>query len=98
MKNKVTGIIPGIVLLLASVSGVQAQGNTRIVNLLVNGMTSPTCPVLLKSAVKNIQGVKSVQASLENHSATIEFDEEQTSLEKIQDTIEASVGFSTKLK
>lgn len=70
----------------------------RQVTLQINGMTSPTCPVLLKSAVSKIQGVKRVDASLESHSATIEYDEHQTNLAQIRDAIEFQAGFGTEIK
>jgi len=75
-----------------------AHAGSKVVNLQVDGMTTPTCPTLLKAAVSRIKGVKHVQASLENRSATIEYDENITNLEKIQDTIESHVGFATNVK
>lgn len=70
----------------------------KVVTLSVDGMTTDACPVLLKSAVQNIKGVKKVEASLEHKSATVEFDEKLTSLDNIQNIIETQVGFSTRLK
>lgn len=69
----------------------------RQVTLQVDGMTSPTCPVLLKSAVSKIKGVKRVDASLASHSATIEYDEHQTNLDQIRDAIEFQAGFGTEM-
>jgi copper chaperone CopZ len=43
-------------------------------------------------------GVKSVAASLKDHSATIEYDEELTSVDDIQDRIESEVGFSADVR
>lgn len=70
----------------------------KLVTLQVNGMTTPTCPVLLKSAVSKIKGVKRVEASIEHHSATIEYDDNLTDLVQIQDTIEFQAGFTTDIK
>lgn len=95
MKRSFFTVLTGIVLSMLMTT---AFADSRIVSLSVKGMTSPTCPVLLKSAVGKMKGVKKVEASLENHSATIEFDEKVTSLENIQDTIESRVGFSTHVK
>ena len=82
-------------LFLSATLNVYAAEST-VVSLKVNGMLSPTCPALLRSAVKKIDGVKSIKASLENKSAVIEFDQSKTSLEKIQDEIAFKVGFSTE--
>ena len=74
-----------------------AQGDSTVVSLKITGMTTPTCPVLLTSAVEKIDGVKSVSASLEHNSATIEFDESQITLEKIRKIIQNQVGFDSEL-
>ena len=70
----------------------------RVVKLNVDGMYTETCPVLLKSAVRKIKGVKNIEASLENKNAVIEFDDTITSLKNIQEVIEQQVGFSTELR
>lgn len=98
MKQLKTAIITGIFALLITMPTAYAGSATKVVRLNVTGMTSPTCPVLLKSAVRKINGVKNVAASLENNSATIEYDEKVTTLEKIQDTIAQQVGFGTDIK
>lgn len=92
-----TAIFTLFIVLLSS-TGVYAQGDTSVVNLHVDGMYTDTCPTLLKSAVRKIEGVKHVEASLEGKSATIEFDGSMTSLETIQDVIKDQAGFSTALK
>lgn len=98
MKRTTLYIIFSVIVFFNSAAGALAEGKSKVVSLQVSGMISKTCPVLLKSAVRRLKGVKNVSASLENKSATIEFDEKQVSLEKIQDTIEEQVGFSTKLQ
>ena len=92
-----TMIITYVFVLLTS-TGAFAQSNNRVVELQVDGMYMDTCPVLLKSAVRKIRGVKNVEASLEDKSATIEFDSEMTSVEMIQDVIRDQAGFTTALK
>lgn len=72
-------------------------GDNNVVQLQIDGMVSATCPVLLKSAVQKIAGVKRVDASLENNTATIEFDANLTSLRNIRDVIEQQAGFGTHL-
>ena len=97
MQTKIILFITTI-LLLGMINSAAAQNRHTVVKLSVNGMTMPTCPAILKSAVRKIKGVKSVEASLDDHSATIEFDQNVISLENIQDIIESHAGFTTDLK
>lgn len=92
-----TAMITLLIVLLSS-TGAYAQNNTKVVNLHVDGMYTDTCPVLLKTAVARIRGVKNVEASLEGNSATIEFDDSITSVETIQHVIKDQAGFITELK
>jgi copper chaperone CopZ len=96
MKRTFISVLTAMFLLTGLLT--TAHAGSKVVNLQVDGMTTPTCPALLKSAVSKIKGVKQVQASLENNSATIEYDENITNLEKIQDTIESHVGFTTNVR
>jgi len=80
MKSYYMNLLAAIFIAFFSVADVFANNNLRVVTLQVEGMISPACPVLLKSAVVDIDGVKNIQPSLETRSATIEFDEEQASL------------------
>lgn len=96
MKSSIFIFIAFLTLFFASLNSYASTD--KLVNLSVEGMFSNTCPILLKSAVSKIKGVKTVEASLENKSAKIEFDENITSLKNIQETIKTQVGFSTELK
>lgn len=96
MKSAIFTFIAIFVLFLSSMSSY--AGTDKVVSLSVDGMFSDACPVLLKSAVRKIKGVKNVEANLENKSARIEFDEAQTTLENIQATIKSAVGFNTEIK
>ena len=98
MKNQTRSLLFVFVLYLCSSFSAMAQQPERTVDLQVEGMISASCPVLLKSAVGKIKGVKKVEASLKDKTAKIEYDESQTSLKEIQDTIKAKVGFNTKIK
>jgi len=89
-------IILSFLLALTIANSAHAEENLSIIKLDVSGMSSPACPKILASAVKHMNGVKAVDASLEQHSATIEFDASRTSLKDIQDTIYQQAGFSTQ--
>jgi Cu+-exporting ATPase len=53
----------------------------------VFGMTCMHCHKRVKDAISKVNGVRSVDVSLENKSATIEFDEEVTNLEVIKKAV-----------
>lgn len=71
---------------------------STLVNLQVDGMYSPSCPRILQSAVRKIDGVHRVEASLETHSATVAFDADKTTVEQIQRIIRDQAGFDTSLQ
>lgn len=98
MERTINYIIFSLIIFFNLANFANAEGTTRVVNLSVSGMMTRTCPTLLKSAVRKIDGVKHVDASLETRSATIEYDETRTSLDEIQKTIKSKVGFSTRLQ
>jgi mercuric ion binding protein len=98
MERTINSIIFSLILFFNLANLAYAEGTTKVVSLSVNGMMTRTCPTLLKSAVRKIDGVKHVDASLETKSATIEYDETKTSLDEIQKTIKSKVGFTTRLQ
>lgn len=53
----------------------------------VEGMTCTTCTLTLKTAVKKLNGIKSVNASVENKSAVVSFNPEQTTKKQIKEKI-----------
>jgi mercuric ion binding protein len=56
----------------------------------VDGMTCAACSVTLKAAVNKLRGIKSVKASVEEKSASIEFDPKQTSSDEIKKAIDST--------
>jgi len=94
--NHIKPIFLVFVLSLYSINGACAETDWRTIKLDVSGMSSPACPQILISAVRQLEGVKTVNASLEQHSAIIEFDASRTDLKNIQDIIYRQAGFSTR--
>mgnify|MGYP001563521812 CR=1 FL=1 len=95
-------LVPILIFLAAAVmpGNLPAQENAshnKIVHLHIDGMLTPQCPSILKSAVRKIIGVQTVEASLSKNSAVIEFDTRKTSIEKIQQVIKIQAGFSSRL-
>ena len=60
---------------------------TKILN--VEGMSCDHCKMAVTKAVSFLEGVGSVEVSLENSTATIEFDESALPLDAIKQAIEA---------
>jgi len=65
--------------------------------LRIDGMSTPACPGLVKSAVRRLAGIFKVDASLEHRTATVEFDAAKTSLAEIQRAIKQQVGFDSEV-
>jgi copper chaperone CopZ len=87
--------------LLATPSILLAQDSdaaiTTRATLQVRGMIGESCPVLIESALKRLDGVRHVQASYAEHSATIDYDAQRVSLDQIRRTIRRDAGFETEL-
>ena len=60
---------------------------SKILN--VAGMSCDHCRMAVTKAVSALDGVKAVEVSLENNTATVEFEESKLPLETIQQAIEA---------
>ena len=62
---------------------------------VVEGMTCAACTVTLKAAVKKLDGISSVSASVEKKSATVEYDPKRTDADAIKKAID-STGYRAK--
>jgi copper chaperone CopZ len=56
----------------------------QIAHFNVAGMTGSGCADIVASAIRAMGGVRSVQVSFENQTATIQYDETLTSPEKLK--------------
>lgn len=56
--------------------------------LNINGMHCGGCVRSVTSAIKRVEGVKEVEVSLENETASVEFDKEVTNLSEIRTAVE----------
>jgi copper chaperone len=57
--------------------------------LNVEGMSCDHCKMAVTKAVRSLEGVGSVEVSLENNTVTIEFEQSKLPLETIKQAIEA---------
>ena len=60
---------------------------SKILN--VAGMSCDHCKMAVTRAVSALEGVQGVEVSLENNTATVEFEESRLALEAIKQAIEA---------
>lgn len=74
-----------------------SAAKTRVATFAITGMVTPNCPVLVKTAVGQMKGIKSVEADLESKSARVEYDEAVTNPQKILEVIKDKTGFSAAL-
>ena len=71
-----------------------AQAEERSVVLSVPGMKCPACPITIMVAIKRVNGVRSVYVDFENKSADVSFDDQLTSIARIQEAAK-SAGFTS---
>lgn len=57
-------------------------------------MYCASCPYIVKAAITEVEGVKAVETSLADHTATVTFDDELTSIDAVTQAT-ANVGFES---
>jgi len=82
-----------ISILLGSTAAFAAE---QTVKLDVQGMSCPSCPYQVESAIKGVDGVISAKASLRQGSAVVKYDDAKTNLAALMKATE-NVGFPSKL-
>jgi len=68
----------------------------QTVKLSVPGMSCASCPYMVKDAISMVDGVKIVEATMEDRSATVTFDDAVTNLKEIQQAT-ADIGYPSSL-
>lgn len=66
-----------------AMSPATAPAAEQTIKLSVPGMYCESCPYIIKTAISAIKGVKLVEATLEDLSATVTFDDTVASIEAI---------------
>ena len=64
------------------------MNDVKKIVLNVEGMSCAHCVSAVEGAVKNLSGVETVKVSLDNKSATVDFDETKLSVDNIKEAIE----------
>lgn len=62
----------------------------------VENMTCAACPITVRKAMENVEGVKKVTVDIESNTAIAEFDNSQTDANKIA-TAATNIGFPTSV-
>lgn len=76
---------------------IPAWAASRTVTLSIPGMSCAACPITVKKALMQVDGVSKVDIDLEKREATVSFDDEKTSVEALtKATTEA--GYPTTVK
>ena len=82
-----------ISILLGSTAAFAAE---QTVKLDIQGMSCPSCPYQVESALKGVDGVISAEASLWQGSAVVMYDDAKTDIAALTKATE-NVGFPSKL-
>ena len=94
MRPFTSGSLPLLGILLTT--GVAFAAPPQTATLTVENMTCGTCPVVVKKALERVPGVSSTSVDFEKKTATVSFDPDKTTPERLtQATTEA--GFPSKL-
>ena len=86
----------GAGLLSLFMSGAAVFAAERTVTLDIEGMSCPSCPYQVESALKGVDGVISAKASLAKNSAVVKFDDAKTDVAGLTKATE-DVGFPSSL-
>jgi periplasmic mercuric ion binding protein len=84
-------LTPLLLAALASASSA-AMAAEQTVKLSVPGMTCASCPYIVKTAISEVDGIKAVEATMEDRSATVTFEDTLTNIEAIRQAT-AGVGY-----
>ena len=92
MKHLLTGITLASALMISTV----AFAAEKTIKLSVPGMTCASCPYIVKGAINMLDGIKSVEATMDDLSATVTFDDAVTSVAEIRQAT-TDVGYPSTL-
>ena len=86
-----------LTLVVAAGLSSMAMAAVQTVTLDVPGMTCSSCPITVKKALTNVDGVQQVKTSFEKKEAVVTFDDSKTSVAKLS-MATADAGYPTTLK
>lgn len=89
-------LIPSFVFTLLVSTSSMAAAAEQTIKLSVPDITCVSCPYMVKQAISAVEGVKAVEATMEDRSATVTFEDTLTSIEAIQQAT-ANIGYPSSL-
>ena len=89
-------LIPTIVFAMLATASSVAIAAEQTIKLSVPDMTCASCPYMVKQAISAVDGIKAVEATMEDRSATVTYDDTVTSIEAIQQAT-ANIGYPSSL-
>lgn len=85
-------ILLGAVFATAMFASSMAFAGEQTIKLSVPGMTCASCPYIVKQSISAIDGIKAVEATMNDRSATVTFEDTLTNIKLIREAT-ASVGY-----
>lgn len=70
---------------------------TQTVKLSVPGMTCAACPITVKKALSNVEGVSKTDVNFDKREAVVTFDDAKTSVQKLTKATE-DAGYPSSVK
>lgn len=86
-----------VTMLLAVLASPSVFAETKTVTLSVPGMNCDLCPLTIKTAISQVPGVASVEASYEKKQAVVTFDDSKASVEALMKAT-ANAGYPSTVK
>ena len=91
MKKVVTIAFAGLILLSEL-----AVAEDQTIKLSVPNMSCASCPYIVEGSINKLDGIKSVDATMKDRTATVVFDDAVTTAESIMEAT-ANVGYQATL-
>ncbi|MBL4642842.1 MAG: cation transporter [Flavobacteriaceae bacterium] len=88
MKSLLTAVLFASTVLASSVS----MAADKTIKLSLPSMSCASCPYIVKGSINMLDGIKSVEATMKDLSATVTYDDTLTNVEEIREAT-ADVGF-----
>ena len=68
---------------LLALTSLPAMAAPQTVTLSVPGMTCPTCPITIRTALNRVDGVEEVEVRYEEREITVRFEDTETSVDAL---------------
>jgi mercuric ion binding protein len=82
---------------LLSLLSLSAFAKQQTVTLEVPTMNCVTCPITVKKALQNVEGVSKAEVTYENKLAIVTFDDEKTTIKALTEAT-TNAGYPSKIK